>query len=111
MPGSKVGDFIVNYFKDEETGGSKVREALILRKKVFIINLILYLLLIFVGGTIPFIEYMLAIPAGIIAGVPTIPVIIVGFAGNLISVILLIWLFDYVLAIRHKRKKIKIILT
>ncbi|QQK77090.1 small multi-drug export protein [Salicibibacter cibarius] len=60
--------------------------------------------MIFVGGTIPFIEYMLAIPAGIIAGVPTIPVIIFGFAGNLIGVILLIWLFDYVLAIRRKRK-------
>ena len=67
-------------------------------------DVLFYLLLVFVGGAIPFVEYMLAIPFGIIAGVPTIPVIVIGFAGNLIAVILLIWIFDYVLAIRRKRK-------
>lgn len=71
-------------------------------------DLMIYILLTFVAGAIPFVEYMLAIPFGIIAGVPTIPATIIGFAGNLTTVILLIWFVDKVRDALRKKKKQKV---
>lgn len=74
-------------------------------KKVIMMDSFIYILVIFVAGAIPLVEYMLAIPFGIIAGVPTVPVIIAGFFGNLITVILLIRFVDMVWNFINKRKK------
>jgi hypothetical protein len=70
-------------------------------------DLFIYILVIFIAGAIPFVESMLAIPFGIIAGVPTVLTIIVGFFGNLITVILLIRFVDIVWEKIRKRRKQK----
>src|SRR5699024_11172989 len=70
-------------------------------------EILVYLLLIFIAGAIPFVEYMLSIPAGIIAGVPTIPTMIAGFLGNLVAVMLIIKFADIVWDYLRKRKKRK----
>lgn len=70
-------------------------------------EILVYLLLIFIAGAIPFVEYMLSIPAGIIAGVPTIPTMIAGFLGNLVAVMLIIKFVDIVWDYLRKRKKRK----
>src|SRR5699024_3855968 len=49
----------------------------------------------------------LSIPAGIIAGVPTIPTMIAGFLGNLVAVMLIIKFADIVWDYLRKRKKRK----
>jgi len=71
------------------------------------VDVFIYLLIVFVAGAIPLVEYMVAIPFGIIAGVPTVPAIITGFFGNLITVILLIRFVDIVWNFINKRKKQK----
>lgn len=68
---------------------------------------LIYLVLVFLAGAVPLMEYMLAIPLGIIAGAPTIPVIIAGFLGNLLTVILLIKFVDFVWDKLRKRKEWK----
>jgi len=70
-------------------------------------DLFIYTLIVFVAGAIPFSEYMLAIPFGIIVGVPTTLTIIAGFLGNLITVILLIRFVDFVWEKIRKRRQRK----
>lgn len=50
---------------------------------------------------------MTAIPLGIVVGLPTIPIIIVGFLGNLTTVLLLILLVDKIRNINYNRQKQK----
>ncbi|PZR53181.1 hypothetical protein DNL40_09335 [Xylanimonas oleitrophica] len=40
----------------------------------------------FLGGAIPWLEAVVVIPAGIVAGLPTVPVIMAGTTGNLLTV-------------------------
>jgi cbb3-type cytochrome oxidase subunit 3 len=68
---------------------------------------LIYILLVFLAGAVPLMEYMLAIPLGIIAGAPTIPVIIAGFLGNWITVVLLIKFVDFVWEYLRKRRERK----
>lgn len=41
---------------------------------------------VFLGGAIPWLEAVVVIPAGILAGLPVVPVVIAGAAGNLLTV-------------------------
>lgn len=41
---------------------------------------------VFVGGALPWLEAVVVIPAGILAGLPAVPVIIAGTGGNLLTV-------------------------
>ncbi|SDI49001.1 small multi-drug export protein [Natribacillus halophilus] len=68
---------------------------------------LIYLLIVFVGAAIPLIEYMVVIPIGIIVGLPTIPIIIIAFLGNLATVLLLILLVDKVRELIRKRRREK----
>jgi len=70
-------------------------------------ELFLYLFLIFLGGAIPLMEYMVVIPFGIIAGLPTIPVVIAAFLGNLLGVVLIILFVDKVKTLLRNRKERK----
>lgn len=46
------------------------------------------LLGVFLGGALPWLEAVVVIPAGVLAGLPLIPVIVVGALGNLLTVAL-----------------------
>lgn len=46
------------------------------------------LLGVFLGGALPWLEAVVVIPAGILAGLPLVPVIAVGASGNLLTVAL-----------------------
>ena len=49
------------------------------------------LLGMFLGGALPWLEAVVVIPAGIVAGLPLVPVIIAAVAGNLLTVALSAW--------------------
>lgn len=58
--------------------------------------------IIFLLAAIPFLEIAAIIPIAIVGGLPAIPVIVVAFLGNLLTIVLLIVFID---AIRNWRKK------
>src|SRR5690625_1121589 len=60
--------------------------------------------IIFLLAAIPFLEIAAIIPLAIIGGLPAIPVIIIAFLGNLLTIALLIIFID---AIRNWRRKKK----
>ena len=66
---------------------------------------VIYFIMIFLGAAIPFIEYMVAIPIGVIVGLPLIPTIIFGFLGNLVTVLLLIVLVDKIRGFLRNKKE------
>lgn len=70
--------------------------------KIYIAYLILFLL-----GATPFFEVVGVIPIGVAAGLPAIPVTIVAFAGNIITIWLLILMMDRVKTWLQKRKEKK----
>lgn len=41
---------------------------------------------VFAGGAVPWLEALIVIPAGIVAGLPVVPVIVAGSVGNLLTV-------------------------
>ncbi len=51
----------------------------------------LILLGVLVGGAVPWLEAIVVIPAGILAGAPVVPVVVAGVAGNLLTVALSAW--------------------
>lgn len=68
--------------------------------------LIAYLAIFLLGAT-PFLEVVGIIPIGIAAGLPAIPVTILAFAGNIITIWLLILMTDHVKKWLQKRKENK----
>jgi len=60
--------------------------------------------IIFLLAAIPFFEVAMIVPVAIIGGIPVVPVIIIAFLGNLLTIILLIVFID---SIRNWRKKKK----
>ncbi|AXF56456.1 small multi-drug export protein [Salicibibacter kimchii] len=66
---------------------------------------LIYFIIIFLGAAIPFIEYMTVIPLGVIIGLPLLPTIVLGFAGNLVTVLLVIFLVDKIREFLQRRKK------
>ncbi|HJB11703.1 MAG TPA: small multi-drug export protein [Candidatus Brachybacterium merdavium] len=54
------------------------------------------LLGVFLGGAIPWLEAVVVIPAGIIAGLPVAPVILAGAAGNLLTVAVAAFAWEWV---------------
>ncbi|MGY6500272.1 MAG: small multi-drug export protein [Acidimicrobiales bacterium] len=59
--------------------------------------------LVFLGAAVPLLEMVLVIPAGIAAGLSPVPVGIVAFAGNLSTVVAVIYGLDEVLRRRARR--------
>lgn len=53
-------------------------------------ELILYIS-VFIGAAIPILEVWIAVPLGVIAGLPWFPAAIVGFSGNLLSLLPIIY--------------------
>lgn len=51
---------------------------------------------IFLLGAVPFLEILVVIPLGVVAGLPTLPVTILAFAGNILTIWLLILMMDRV---------------
>lgn len=54
------------------------------------------LLGVFLGGAIPWLEAVVVIPAGIIAGLPAVPVILAGATGNLLTVAVAAFAWEWV---------------
>jgi Ca2+/H+ antiporter, TMEM165/GDT1 family len=65
-------------------------------------------LVIFLLGATPFFEVVGVIPIGVAAGLEAVPVTILAFAGNMVTIYLLILLTDKVKAWLHRRKEKKI---
>lgn len=67
------------------------------------------LLGVFVGGAVPWLEAVVVIPAGVVAGLPPALVIIAGSSGNLLTVALAAfageWLKQKWTAWRHRRRR------
>lgn len=64
-------------------------------------------LLIFLLGATPFFEVVGVIPIGVVAGLPALPVTILAFLGNLLTIWLLIILMDHVIKWLHRRNEKK----
>lgn len=64
-------------------------------------------LIVFLLAAIPFFEIAAIVPIAIVGGLPSIPVMITAFLGNILTIILLIIFVDKVRAWRKKRKKEK----
>src|SRR5690625_2114291 len=62
-------------------------------------------IIIFLLAAIPFFEIAAIVPLAIIGGVPAIPVMVVAFLGNLLTIFLLIVFLDKIRDWRKKRKK------
>lgn len=60
--------------------------------------------IIFLLGAIPFFEAAAIVPIAIIGGIPTIPVILIAFLGNLFTIVLLILFLDVIIKWRENRK-------
>ncbi|MFD2831010.1 small multi-drug export protein [Corticicoccus populi] len=70
------------------------------------LDIIRELVIVALSAAVPFIEYMLAVPGGILLGLPVIPTIIAAFIGNTLTVGLLIIFVDKVSAwIKNFREK------
>jgi uncharacterized membrane protein len=54
----------------------------------------LLLLAVFVGGATPWLEAIIVIPGGIVAGLHPVPAVVAGVTGNLLTVALAAWFGD-----------------
>ncbi|MBO1002205.1 small multi-drug export protein [Pseudogracilibacillus auburnensis] len=61
-------------------------------------------IIIFLLAAIPFFEIVTIVPIAIIGGVPAVPVMIVAFLGNMLTIALLILFLDKIREWRRKRK-------
>lgn len=61
--------------------------------------------LIFLLAAIPFFEIMVIVPIAIVGGLPSAPVMIVAFLGNLMTIILLILFIDKIKQWRQRKKE------
>lgn len=50
------------------------------------------LVLVFLGGALPWLEAVVVVPGGIVAGLPVVPVVLAATAGNLATVAVAAWL-------------------
>ncbi|MBY6193740.1 small multi-drug export protein [Marinobacter hydrocarbonoclasticus] len=57
---------------------------------------------VFVGAAIPVLEVWIAVPLGVIAGLPWFPAAIAGFVGNLVSLLPVIYASEKVSAFVHR---------
>ena len=64
-------------------------------------------LVIFLLGATPFFEVVGVIPIGVAAGLPAVPVTLLAFAGNMLTIWLLILMMDSVLKWMKKRREKK----
>ncbi|GAA0301903.1 putative membrane protein [Gracilibacillus halotolerans] len=64
-------------------------------------------LIIFLLGATPFFEVVGVIPIGVAAGLPAVPVAILAFAGNILTIWLLILMMDHVKKWMKNRKEKK----
>lgn len=60
--------------------------------------------LIFLLAAIPFFEIMVIVPIAIVGGLPSAPVMIVAFLGNLLTIILLVLFIDKIKQWRQSKK-------
>lgn len=62
---------------------------------------------VFVGAALPMLEVWIAVPLGVLAGLPWLPAALVGFAGNLVTIIPVIYAGDRVRSwiARARRRK------
>ncbi|MGM8365490.1 small multi-drug export protein [Virgibacillus sp. W0181] len=60
--------------------------------------------IIFLLAAIPFFEVAMIVPVAIIGGIPAVPVIVIAFLGNLLTVGLVIVFIDWVRNWRRKKK-------
>ncbi|MDO5629870.1 MAG: small multi-drug export protein [Mobilicoccus sp.] len=69
------------------------------------------LLGVFAGGAFPWLEAIIVIPAGMLAGLPTVPVVIAGATGNVLTVVLAAYAGDWFAtrwaAVVHRRRRRK----
>lgn len=70
-------------------------------------SIFLAYVIIFLLGATPFFEVVGVIPIGVAAGLPAIPVIILAFLGNILTLWLLIFLMDRVKGWLQRRKEKK----
>lgn len=63
--------------------------------------------MLFLLAMVPFIEAMFSVPVAVLLGMPLAPVIIVAFIGNLISILITIWIIYSVKNARQRRKNSK----
>lgn len=63
--------------------------------------------LIFLGAAIPWLEVLIVVPLGIVWGLSPVIVMVVGFFGNMITVIPVIFMFDKLKTwyVRHRQKQ------
>ncbi|MGM8211546.1 small multi-drug export protein [Virgibacillus sp. W0430] len=64
-------------------------------------------LIIFLVAAIPFFELITIVPVAIVGGLPAIPVMIVAFSGNFLTILLLIVFLDKIRSWMKKRRKKK----
>jgi len=62
-------------------------------------------ILIFLGAAIPWLEVLIVVPLGIVWGLSPIIVMIVGFIGNMVTVIPVIFMFDKFKTWYDRRRK------
>jgi len=67
-------------------------------------ELILYIS-VFIGAAIPVLEVWIAVPLGVIAGLPWFPAAVVGFTGNLLSLLPIIYASEIVSMYVRRWKK------
>src|SRR5690625_7836758 len=60
---------------------------------------------VFIGAAIPAFEVWAAVPLGVIAGLPWLPVVGVGFIGNLITILPVVYAGDKMKAGRSRVRK------
>ncbi len=66
------------------------------------------MLVLFIGSFIPLVEYMIAVPVGVILmGEPVVPVVIISIIGNSLGVVAIVLLGDKIRSRMVKRAKEK----
>lgn len=62
-------------------------------------------IIIFLLAAIPFFEIMVIVPVAIVGGLPSIPVMIVAFLGNMLTLVLLIVFVDKIKSWRKRKRE------
>jgi len=67
-------------------------------------EILYYFVMLFLLSMAPFIEAMFSVPVAVMFGMPLVPVLIVAFVGNFLSLLITIWLVYGVKGAAQKRK-------
>ena len=70
-------------------------------------DLLYSLFMLFLVAMIPFIEAQFAAPVAVLLGLPLLPVIIIAFLGNFLSLFITIWFVYGIKDAAQKRKALK----